>query len=110
MKKPIAATHKQQLEEIRKNLITAGARESNFVKVELLFYDAISVAREYGDDPAENGLLAALKQVQGREYQETKTLFKKSVQRERIIRRFISSLKNVLTAGIKNAYFQPQLT
>jgi hypothetical protein len=109
MKHPITIEHKRQFEEIRKKLITVGASESNFIKVELLFYEALSVAREYGDDVSENGLLAALKQLQGKQYQETKGLFKKSIQRERVIRRFISSLKAVLTAGIKNTFFQPQL-
>jgi hypothetical protein len=109
MKQSISVAHKQQLEEIRKTLTITGAKESAFVKVELLFYEAISVAREYGDDLPENGLLAALKQLQANEYRETKALFNKSTQRERVIRRFISSLKSVLSAAIKNVYFQPQL-
>lgn len=87
-----------------------GAKEGNFVRVELLFYEAIAIARAYGNDAADNALLAAFKQLQAEEYQQTKALFKKSVQRERVIRRFISRFKNVLTAGIKNTFLQPQLT
>jgi hypothetical protein len=109
MKKPISVEHKKQLEEIRRNLNLLGARESNFIKVELLFYDSLSLAREYGDDVDANGLLAALKQLQLNEYQQTKALFNKSAQREQVIRRFISSLKNVLTAGIRNSFYQSQL-
>lgn len=106
----ISSIHKQQFESIRKNLTNIGAKESNFIKIELLFYQTISIAREYGNDVADNGLLAALKRVQADEYEQTKVLFKKSAQRERVIRRFISSFKTVLTAGIKNTFPQPQLT
>lgn len=108
MKKPISVEHKKQLEAIRRNLNLLGAKESNFIKVELLFYDSLSVAREYGDEVNGNGLLAALKELQVNEYQQTKALFNKSTQREQVIRRFISSLKNVLTAGIRNSYYQSQ--
>ena len=110
MKKPISTEHKKQLEEIRRSLTAIGARESNFIKVELLFYDAMGIAREYGDDVADNGLLAAFKQLQANQYLQTKALFSKSAQRERVIRRFISSLKEVLTAGIRDSFYQPQLS
>ncbi|MDQ3279656.1 MAG: hypothetical protein M3Q06_15120 [Bacteroidota bacterium] len=110
MKQPLTIAHKEQLDEIKKNLALVGAKESNFIKIELLFYNALSVARAYGDDTDENALLAALKQLQAREYQQTKVLFKKSEQREKVIRRFISSLKTVLSAAIKNVYLQPQFT
>jgi hypothetical protein len=110
MKQSISVKHKRQFEEIKKNLTIIGAKESNFIKVELLFYEAMGIAREYGDDVANNGLLAAFKQLQANEYQQTKALFNKSVQRERVIRRFIGSLKSVLTAGMRNEFFQPQLT
>jgi hypothetical protein len=110
MTQPLSPEHKKQFEEMRKNLLAIGSRESNFIKVELLFYDAITVARTYGDDEKENGLLAAFKELQSNQYQETKALFNKSVQRERVIRRFISGLKGILSAAMKNAFFQPQLT
>lgn len=110
MKKSLSHAHKKKFEEIKQDLNAAGAKESNFIKVELLFYEALSVAREYGDDVAGNGLLAALKGLQANQYQDTKALFNKSVQRERVIRRFIGSLRTVLLAGVKNAYVQPQLS
>lgn len=110
MKNALSLEHKKLFEEIKKNLTIIGARESSFIKVELLFYKAMSVAREYGDDVADNGLLAAFKNLQANEYQQTNLSFSKSVQRERVIRRFISSLKSVLSAGMKNAFCQPQLT
>jgi predicted ribonuclease YlaK len=110
MKHSISVEHKRQFEEIKRGLATIGAKEGNFIKIELLFYEAISVAREYGDDVDDNRLLAALKQLQQNQYQETKALFNKSIQRERVIRRFIGSFRTVLTAGIRDAFFQPQLT
>ena len=102
--------HRQQFEEMRKRLAAIGSKEGNFIKVELLFYDAITVARQYGGDEKENHLLAALKQLQANQYQQTKALFRKSTQREKVIGRFINELKNILTAGVKDAYFHPQLS
>ena len=110
MKNSISPTHKKKFEDIKRSLAAIGAKESNFIRVELLFYEAIGIARAYGDDVADNGLLAAFKQVQVNEYQQTKGLFKKSAHREQVIRRFISSFKTVLTAGIRNSFFQAQLT
>lgn len=108
MKKAITVEHKHQFEEMKKSLATIGAKEGNFIKVELVFYNAMTVARSYGDDERENGLLAAFKQLQSNQYQQTKAFFKKSTQRESVIRRFSNSLKSVLTAAIRNEYFQPQ--
>jgi hypothetical protein len=85
-------------------LAAIGSKEENFLRIELLFFDVNNVARTYGDDPAENKLLAALKQLQANQYRETQTKFKKSVQRERIIGRFSNQLRNILTAAIKNNY------
>ncbi|HUC83045.1 MAG TPA: hypothetical protein VMR70_19205 [Flavisolibacter sp.] len=104
MTSTLTIQHKQLFEQIKKSLTTIGARETNFLKIELLFYDAISIARTYGDDPKSNQLLAALKFLQMNGYQETKTLFKKSLQRERVIRKFISQLRSILSAGCKNQY------
>lgn len=109
MKKSMSVEHKQKLEEIKRNLTAAGAKESSFTRVEILFYDAMTIARAYGDDIAENRFLAAFKKLQATEYQQTKAHYNKSVQRERVIRRFIASLKTVLSAGIKGAFVQPQL-
>ena len=110
MKNAMSLAHKHQFEEMKKNLTTIGYKESNFIKLELLFFDALTIAREYGDDENENYLLAALKQLQANQYEQTKALFKKSSQREQVIRRFSNGLKNILTAGAKDAYFHPQLT
>jgi len=110
MKNCLSEKHKQQFEDIKNNLAILGAKESHFIKVELLFFEAITIARTYGNDVAGNPLLAALKQLQANQYQETKALFRKSVQRERVIRRFISSLKSTLTAAAKISFPEPQLT
>lgn len=109
MTQSISQQHKQRFTEMKKSLAEIGSKEGNFIKVEILFYDAIAVAREYGDNEQENGLLAAFKQIQYDQYQKTKALFRKSSHREQVIRRFCNSLKGVLTAGIRNDYFQPQL-
>jgi hypothetical protein len=105
MKKEIAPEHKLQFEEMRKKLALIGYKEMNFLKIELLFYEAMEIARGYGNDCAENDLLNALKKLQANEYANTKALFKKSAQREQVIGRFISQFKVLLAAAIKNAYF-----
>lgn len=109
MQQSISIAHKKMFEEIKKDLTSTGAKEGNFIKVELLFYQAISIAREYGDDENENRLLAALKQLQAEQYQKTKAFFKKSTQREKAIRQFINSTKAVLTIAIKNGFIQSVL-
>ncbi|MGZ5287814.1 MAG: hypothetical protein ACXWB9_11535, partial [Flavisolibacter sp.] len=82
-------------------LLVLGSRESSFVAVELLFYEAITIARSYGNDPEQNQLLYALKELESGAYNDTKAHFKKSNQRETVIRRFIVQLKNILNSGIK---------
>jgi hypothetical protein len=88
--------HKRRLEEIRKEVTLIGSKESAFLKVELLFYEALSIAREYGNDARENPLLDDLKSVQESAYGKTNELYKKSSQREVSIRRFIVRFKKVL--------------
>jgi hypothetical protein len=108
MTKEITYEHKQNLEEMKRRLSVIGFKEANFLKIELLFYEALEIARAYGSDVQENKLLSALKQLQAHEYQDTKNFFKKSSQREQVIRRFITGFKTVLSAGIKNLFFTPQ--
>lgn len=109
MKEQLSPLHKKQFEQIRKDLTATGSKEGNFVKVELLFYQALAIAKEYGSDERENALLAAFKQVQLNEYRQTKALFKKNTQRERVIARFISSVKAVLSTGMRNGFLHPQV-
>jgi len=104
MSKEISIEHKHRFEEIKKRLSEIGFREANFLKIELLFYEAIEIARSYSDDVNENKLLAALKQLQANEYADTKKLYKKSSQREQVIRSFINLLKKALSAAIKNSF------
>ena len=102
----ISNIHKARFEEIRKKLSLLGYREASFISIELLFYEAINISRTYGNDPAENNFLAALKQLQANQYQVAKELFSKSAQREHAIRRFSVQFKNVLRMAIKNFYLK----
>lgn len=104
MTSKISPAHKSLFEETKKNLTIIGAKENTFLKVELIFYNMLGIARTYGEDVGANRLLAALKDLQTNEYQQTRLLFKKSSQRERVIRRFITQLKSILSAGCKNEY------
>jgi hypothetical protein len=89
-----------RLEEIKKSLANLGSRESSFIKVELLFFDAISLSREIDQDLQENTLFHALKDLQQNQYEKTKEATRKPGQREVHIRRFIVQLKKVLSSKI----------
>src|SRR5687767_13490334 len=98
-------TDKQRFEEIRKSIVEIGHKESSFVRIEQLFYEAITIARNHGNDIADNKLLALFKQLEESEYyQKTKAHFRKSSQREQAIRRFSNQFKLLLTTAIKNHF------
>jgi DNA-binding NarL/FixJ family response regulator len=93
----ITSTHKTRLDEIKKQLTLIGARESSFTRIELLFYESLSISRAYGESFLDNSFLANLKQLQAEQYQSTKAYFKKSSQREIAIKKFITRLKSIIS-------------
>jgi hypothetical protein len=95
----ISTNHKRRLEEIRKKLQSLGCKESEFLKIELLFFEVIDISKFYGEDAAENNLLAALKDVQHGQYQRTQTATRKPQEREVSIRKFIVSLRKILSGS-----------
>ena len=98
----ITQPHKERFNEIRKKLGLIGSKESTFITVELLFYEAINISRTYGNDENDNKLLAAFKELEGDQYRHAKEFFRKSSQREYAIRQFIFRFKTVLAMGMKN--------
>ena len=100
----ITGKDKHFLEEMKKQLATLGSKESNFLRVELLFYDALQLARNYGSNLQENKLLADLKQLQSTGYADAKSKCKKVSAQERIIKRFIVQFKLVLKNALKKNY------
>ena len=54
MPEPTPKTDKQRFEEIRKSITEIGAKESAFIRIEQLFYEAINISRNYGNDVADN--------------------------------------------------------
>lgn len=95
-------TDRKRFEEIRKSLTELGPKESSFIRVEQLFYEAINISRNYGNDVATNKLLSLFKNLEAEHYQNTKAHFRKSSQREQVIKRFINQFKIVLAIGIKD--------
>lgn len=97
----ISKADKEKFDGIRKKLVSLGSKESSFIFVELLFYEAITIARNYGNDYNDNHLLAALKNIEATYYKSTKNLFRKANQREVVIKHFLTQFKNVLNNEIK---------
>ncbi len=81
--------------EIRNSLKLIGPEESSFANVEQLFYEAISISRNY-ENNGDNILLASLKRLEHVEYKVTQSHFNKRNQREQAIRKFITGLKKIL--------------
>lgn len=94
---PISKVHRIRLTEIRKSLQTLGCKEAQFLKIELLFFEALDISRNYTDDLDDNPLLAALKNVQNDQYQKTKIATRKASERESSIRRFVVSFRKALS-------------
>jgi hypothetical protein len=92
----MSVIHKKRFEEIRKSLTVIGPREMNFLKVELLFYEVLDIAKNYGIGES-NVLLGQLRQLDRDQYTKAKAPTAKSRQREINIRHFISGLKNILS-------------
>ena len=90
----IQPEHKQKLAEIYKRLNSLGSKESSFSTVESLFYEAINISRQYGNDVSENDLLASLKEVESTEYKLTQAHYKKSNQRELAIKKFMTRFRS----------------
>lgn len=98
--KSIEKSQRDELERMKKQLSVLGSREGNFINVEILFYEAITLARTLNDDDQENKLLAALKQIQATEYRSAKELYPRSTMKEKAIRKFMSRFKNALADTI----------
>ena len=95
----ISIPHRKRLDEIKRSLDVLGCREGNFTRVELLFYEALTISRSYGEDISQNALLFSLKCLRQEQYQKTRELTKKPVQRELQIQKFIVQLKRVLSGN-----------
>jgi len=102
MPEPTPKTDKQRFEEIRKSITEIGSKESAFIRIEQLFYEAINISRNYGNNVDDNKLLGLFKDLEADHYKNTKAHFRKSSQREQVIKRFINHFKIVLAVAIKN--------
>jgi hypothetical protein len=102
----LSPEHKQRFLEIKASLTELGYREAAFIRVELLFFEALTISRTYGNEEQGNALLAALKQLQADEYAAASGNFAKAIQRERAIRRFVNGFKILLTKAGKNLFLQ----
>ena len=77
----ITTADRKRFDAIRKDLDMLGSRESTFLKVELLFYEALNMAKTYEANVQLNTLLAALRQVQVGAYEKTKEVCRTSTQK-----------------------------
>jgi len=92
----ITTPDRKRLDAIRKDLGLLGNKESSFLKVELLFYEALNLAKSYGENAQLNTLLASLRHVQVDAYEKTKEVCRTSAQKERLIRQFIVQFKRAI--------------
>lgn len=95
----VSDTHRKRFEEIRKSLQELGHKESQFVKIELLFFEVLTIAKTYGEDAEKNSLLAALKNLRDDQYEKTKIATRKATEREAAIRKFTVGLKKILSVA-----------
>jgi len=94
----ITTPDRKRFDAIRKSLDMLGNRESSFLQVELLFYEALNLAKAYGENVQMNSLLAALRNVQLGAYEKTKEACRTSAQKERLIRQFIIQFKKAIAS------------
>jgi len=92
----ITIPDQKRFQAIRKNLDMLGSKESTFLKVELLFYEALNMAKTYGENTHINELLAALRNVQLGTYEKTKSVCKTRAQKERLIHQFMVQFKRAI--------------
>jgi len=97
MTTPISVIHRKRFDEIRKSLKVLGYKEMHFLKVELLFYEVLAIAKSYGNSDPNNDLLASLRHLDQNEYKKVTVPTAKRSQRENHIRHFISALKKILS-------------
>lgn len=93
----ISNIHRRRFEEIRKSLQELGYKESVFIKIELLFFEVLGIAKAYGENREDNSLLTRLKNLQHDQYEKTKIATRKAGERESAIRRFIVGLRKALS-------------
>ena len=94
----LTPVHRKRFEEIRRKLTLLGSKENNFLQVQLLFYDVLTIAKEYGDSEGANVLLAQLRQLEQNEFTKANVPTVKQNQKESNIKQFVVGLKKVLTA------------
>ena len=99
MTNSISDTHRRRFEEIRKSLQALGYKEGVFIKIELLFFEVLMIAKVYGEDAEKNSLLKALKNLRDDQYEKTKIATKKATVREASIRRFAVGLRRILSVS-----------
>lgn len=97
----ITPSDKETLKAIYQQLVPMPPREGAFTGMENLFYSALQVARHYGSDGAQNGLLRDFIEVKDTAYSETQKPFHKQRQRELTIVHFKAAFKKKLGSWIR---------
>ena len=97
----ITPSDKETLKTIYQQLVPIPPREGSFTGMENLFYSALQVARNYGSNQEQNGLLRDFIEVKDTSYSETQKPFHKQRQREVTIFHFKAAFKKKLGTWIK---------
>jgi hypothetical protein len=89
----MATETKQRLKDIYHRLMALNNTESSLSQLEGLFYEALSISREEGDDD----MLVKLKKVESSEYQQVLLRPQTKAKKEAAIKTFRHAFKNILT-------------
>jgi hypothetical protein len=98
---PLSEVHKRSIDDAIRRIRSISVNEGSFIQLELLYYNLLSIAREYGNDMDENNMLAGLKHIEYNEYKHAQEWFKSSSQKVVAIQKFRLAIKKELSSWVK---------
>ena len=89
-----------RLKEISSQLQKFDCKQSSLVLLENLFFEALSLSRNYADEPGQSTLTYELMQMKENEYKRTQEYGKTIKTQESLIRNFRHKFKKVVDKSI----------
>jgi hypothetical protein len=101
MQKQLSNDDKAKLAAIHKALSLLPSTEHAFMKMESLFYDALSIARDYSTSDEKNSFLYNLLRLKEEEFKTAQEKYTKARQHEVAIKQFRSAFKKELSTYLR---------